>query len=112
MINSILKDFKSWEKIKENNWHLHAPIAYFASILLYWYIGYSIIDIYAVSSLLLKIAIPTFLGTCFCWIFERAQQLIYFKEPMSYRQSFESDKDFLVGSFFCFLGTLTGYFIL
>jgi hypothetical protein len=112
LITSVIKDCKSWKQIKINNWHKHAIIAYILAILLYRLIGDSIIDIYAVSTVLLKILLPTALGSAICWVVEKLQQLFIVKKALTNKELLASNGDWLIGTIFWFLGTITSYICL
>ena len=108
-IKSILTDLKSWEQIKFNRWHLHAPIAFVIGCGLFWLLGDRITDIYIFSKVLLKIFVPSFLGFVGLWLFELAQQNGRFIDA---KERFESNKDLFVGEFFLILGVILTYTLL
>jgi hypothetical protein len=109
ILQSILRDIKSFNMIILNRWHLHAPIAFIAGCFLYILLGNIIHDTYAFTEVLFKIFVPSFIGFIFLFSFESFQQS---GRIIGELERFESDKDLWVGEFFLVMGViLTHLFI-
>ena len=109
ILKSILQDIKSWDKIKLNKWHLHAPIALIIGCVLYYFLKDSVTDIYIISKVALKILVPSFLGFVGLFLFELNQQG---SRIIGELERFESNKDLWVGEFFLVIGIILTYIIL
>jgi hypothetical protein len=108
LLKSILNDLRSWQKIKLNRWHLHAPIAFVFGWLLYQYLAPTITDTYAVTALMFKIFIPSFLGFFMLLTFEACQA---YGRIIGELEQFESEKDLWVSEFFLFLGIILNHLV-
>lgn len=105
LIKSILKDFKSLDKIIVNRWHLHAPIAFV--------IGYFIRKILSFTfdgvDIWFTLFCPMFLGFLVLFAFETWQQR---GRLIGELERFESDKDLWVGEIFLIFGVILNYIVL
>ena len=105
ILQSILFDLKSWDKILINRWHLHAPIALIIGIAL----AISLFNSLHGTGILFSIFAPSFLGFCGLWLFELAQQG---NRIIGEKERFESDKDLFVGEFFLIIGVILTFLYL
>ena len=100
---SIWNDCKSWQKIKVNRWHLHAPIAFVSGWFLYGLLHDSIFDLYEASQMFFRLFIPSFLGLIALAGFEAFQGK---GRIIGELERFESNKDLIVGEIFLILGVI------
>jgi hypothetical protein len=103
LLKSILQDLKSWEKIKYNRWHLHAPIAFVIGFVLSLIMDKSISDTYILTEYFFKVFAPSLIGFIGLALFEGYQQRNRFVDTS---ERFESNKDLWVGEFFLILGVI------
>ena len=105
ILQSILFDLKSWDKILINRWHLHAPIALIIGVCLMFFM----FEILHGTGAFFSIFAPSFLGGCGLWLFELAQQG---NRIIGEKERFESDKDLFVGEFFLIIGVVLAFLYL
>jgi len=105
LLQSILSDLKSWDKILINRWHLHAPIAFVIGLVLMFFMFEMLAD----TGVFFSIFAPSFLGFCGLWLFELAQQGSRF---IGEKERFESNKDLFLGWAFLVFGVLAMFLYL
>lgn len=105
LLQSVLFDLKSWEQIKLNRWHLHAPIALIIGVCLMFFM----FEILHGTGVFFSIFAPSFLGGCGLWLFELAQQG---KRIIGEKERFESNKDLFLGWAFLVFGVLAMFLYL
>ena len=105
LLNSILSDLKSWNKILINRWHLHAPIAFVIGLALMVFMHGILKD----TGVFLNLFAPSFIGFAGLWLFELAQQGSRF---IGEKERFESNKDLFLGWSFLVFGVLAMFLYL
>lgn len=105
LLNSILSDLKSWNKILINRWHLHAPIAFVIGLVLMFFMFEMLAD----TGTFFSIFAPSFLGLAGLWLFELAQQG---NRIIGEKERFESNKDLFLGVAFLVFGVLAMFLYL
>jgi len=105
LLQSILSDLKSWDKILINRWHLHAPIAFVIGLALM----YTMSGILKDTGVLFSIFAPSFIGFAGLWLFELAQQG---DRIIGEKERFESNKDLFLGWAFLVFGVLAMFLYL
>ena len=105
LLNSILSDLKSWDKILINRWHLHAPIAFVIGLALMFTMRGILKD----TGTFFSIFAPSFIGFCGLWLFELAQQG---NRIIGEKERFESNKDLFLGWAFLVFGVLAMFLYL
>ena len=105
LLNSILSDLKSWNKILINRWHLHASIAFVIGLALMFFM----FEILQDTGVFFSIFAPSFIGFCGLWLFELAQQG---NRIIGEKERFESNKVLFVGWAFLVFGVLAMFLYL
>ncbi len=105
LLQSILSDLKSWDKILINRWHLHAPIGYALGLVLMFFMFEMLQD----TGAFFTIFAPSFIGFAGLWLFELAQQG---NRIIDEKERFESNKDLFVGWIPLVFGVLTMFLYL
>ena len=105
LLQSILSDLKSWDKILINRWHLHAPIAFVIGLALMFFMH----GVLKYTGVFFSIFAPSFLGFAGLWLFELAQQG---NRIIGEKERFESNKDLFLGWSFLVFGVLAMFLYL